>query len=131
MLIRCWPRRPSAPARPWPTEADHLPVERGLQVQDPGVLERRELITQVMCHVQVSLELERFACEWRDLQDLAADGLVPLEEHADVGGGAGDGPGPLVDPQHCRGVRPGAAPAAQRIAAGVTSTPLSVATVRR
>ena len=85
MLIRCWPRRPSAPARPWPTEADHLPVERGLQVQDPGVLERRELIKQVMCHVQVSLELERFACEWRDLQDLAADGLVQLEGHADVG----------------------------------------------
>jgi oxygen-independent coproporphyrinogen-3 oxidase len=66
-------------------EAGHLPVERGLEVQDPDVLERRDLIKQVMCHFQVSVELERFACEWRDLQDLAADGLVQLHEHAGVG----------------------------------------------
>ncbi len=44
------------------------------------------------------------------LQDLAADGLVQLEEHAGV-----DEVRLMV----------------QRIAAGVTSTPLSVATVRR
>jgi oxygen-independent coproporphyrinogen-3 oxidase len=66
-------------------EAGHLPVERGLEVQDPDVLERRDLIKQVMCHFQVSVELERFACEWRDLQDLAADGLVQLQVHAGVG----------------------------------------------
>jgi oxygen-independent coproporphyrinogen-3 oxidase len=33
-----------------------------------------------MCHFQVSVELARFATEWRDLQALAADGLVQLSE---------------------------------------------------
>jgi oxygen-independent coproporphyrinogen-3 oxidase len=33
-----------------------------------------------MCHFQVRVELARFATEWRDLQALAADGLVQLSE---------------------------------------------------
>jgi oxygen-independent coproporphyrinogen-3 oxidase len=61
-------------------EAAQLPVERGLEVRDPAVLERRALIREVMCHFQVSVELARFATEWRDLQALAADGLVQLSE---------------------------------------------------
>ena len=56
-----------------------LPVERGLEVRDPQVLERRELIRQVMCQFAVELDRGRYALEWRRLQDLAADGLVRLE----------------------------------------------------
>jgi oxygen-independent coproporphyrinogen-3 oxidase len=59
----------------------HLPVERGLVVRDPEVLERRELIRQVMCTFSVELELERYALEWNQLQELANDGLVHLREH--------------------------------------------------
>jgi oxygen-independent coproporphyrinogen-3 oxidase len=66
-------------------EAGQLPVERGLEVRDPAVLERRELIREVMCHFQVCVELERFAREWRDLQALAVDGLVQLSEQGDTG----------------------------------------------
>jgi oxygen-independent coproporphyrinogen-3 oxidase len=58
--------------------AGRLPVERGLEVWDAEVLERRELIKEVMCHFQVTLDLARFGQEWRDLQALAADGLVEL-----------------------------------------------------
>jgi len=58
-----------------------LPVERGLVVCDPEVLERRELIRQVMCTFSVELELERYALEWQQLQELADDGLVNLSEH--------------------------------------------------
>jgi len=56
-------------------------VERGLVVRDPEVLERRELIRQVMCTFGVELELERYALEWQQLQELAKDGLVHLSEH--------------------------------------------------
>ena len=67
-------------------EAGRLPVERGLEVRDAEVLERRQLIQQVMCQFQVELDLERFAQEWHDLQALAADGLVEPER---LGGGRG------------------------------------------
>lgn len=55
-----------------------LPVERGLEVRDPQVLERRELIRQVMCQFAVELDLQDYALEWQQLQGLAADGLVRL-----------------------------------------------------
>ena len=57
-----------------------LPVERGLLVRDPQVLERRELIHQVMCAFAVELDLLRYQPEWQQLQALAADGLVELEQ---------------------------------------------------
>jgi oxygen-independent coproporphyrinogen-3 oxidase len=60
-------------------EAGCLPVERGLEVCDPEVLERRHLIKEVMCHFLVELDLDRFTQEWADLQALAADGLVELQ----------------------------------------------------
>ncbi len=63
----------------------HLPVERGLVVRDPEVLERRELIRQVMCEFNVELDLERYALEWQQLQELAGDGLVHLSEHGSRG----------------------------------------------
>ena len=65
--------------------AGQLPVERGLAVLDPEVLERRALIREVMCHFRVELELARFATEWADLQALAADGLVSLSQNGDLG----------------------------------------------
>jgi len=66
-------------------EAGRLPVERGLVVTDPAVLERRSIIGDVMCRFQVSLELARFSREWSDLQDLAADGLVRLSHNGGTG----------------------------------------------
>ncbi len=66
-------------------QAGQLPVERGLAVLDPEVLERRALIREVMCHFRVELELARFAIEWADLQALAADGLVTLSQNGDLG----------------------------------------------
>jgi oxygen-independent coproporphyrinogen-3 oxidase len=65
-------------------ELGQLPVERGLVVNDPLVLERRQLIKDVMCHFAVSFEQQRFAQEWQDLQGLAADGLVTLHERSGV-----------------------------------------------
>jgi oxygen-independent coproporphyrinogen-3 oxidase len=62
-----------------------LPVERGLVVVDPDVLERRELIRQVMCQFMVELDLQRYAPEWAQLQDLAADGLVLLRKQGGHG----------------------------------------------
>jgi len=61
-------------------EAGRLPVERGLVVTDPAVLERRAIIKEVMCHFSVTIDLERFGLEWQGLQALAADGLVSLSE---------------------------------------------------
>ncbi|MEI6829265.1 MAG: oxygen-independent coproporphyrinogen III oxidase [Synechococcaceae cyanobacterium ELA445] len=66
-------------------EAGRLPVERGLVVTDPAVLERRSIIGDVMCRFQVSLELARFSREWSDLQNLAADGLVRLSHNGGTG----------------------------------------------
>ena len=66
-------------------EQGQLPVERGLVVRDPEVLERRELIRQVMCEFNVELDLERYALEWQQLQELASDGLVHLSEHGSRG----------------------------------------------
>ncbi len=66
-------------------EQGELPVERGLTVQDPDVIERRELIREVMCHFRVELDLDRFQQEWSDLQSLAADGLVCLQRNGHRG----------------------------------------------
>jgi oxygen-independent coproporphyrinogen III oxidase len=66
-------------------EQGQLPVERGLVVRDPELLERRELIRQVMCEFNVELDLERYALEWQQLQALAGDGLVQLSEHGSRG----------------------------------------------
>lgn len=66
-------------------EAGRLPVERGLEVRDPEVLERRQLIKAVMCHATVRLDLERFGREWADLETLAADGLVELRRSGNRG----------------------------------------------
>ena len=66
-------------------EQGQLPVERGLVVRDPEVLERRELIRQVMCEFNVELDLERYALEWQQLQELASDGLVHLSEYGGRG----------------------------------------------
>ncbi len=66
-------------------QAGQLPVERGLAVHGPEVLERRALIRAVMCQFRVALELARFGQEWSDLQALAADGLVTLSQIGDQG----------------------------------------------
>ena len=66
-------------------EQGRLPVERGLVVRDPEVLERRELIRQVMCEFAVALDLQRYAREWQQLQELAADGLVELRQEQGIG----------------------------------------------
>ena len=58
-----------------------LPVERGLAVRDPELLERRRLIREVMCRFAVRFAPDRHADAWADLQQLAADGLVELECH--------------------------------------------------
>jgi oxygen-independent coproporphyrinogen III oxidase len=58
--------------------AGRLPVERGLVVQDPEVLERRALIQAVMCRFAVRVPLPQYAAEWEALQELEADGLVQL-----------------------------------------------------
>mgnify|MGYP006271800871 CR=1 FL=1 len=65
-------------------ELGQMPVERGLKVIDPLVLERRQLIKDVMCRFAVDFDRQRFAQEWRDLQVLAADGLVTLRERNGV-----------------------------------------------
>ena len=52
---------------------------------DPEVLERRELIRQVMCAFAVELDLARFAPEWQQLQALATDGLVELHQEQGIG----------------------------------------------
>ncbi len=65
-------------------EQGRLPVERGLVVRDPEVLERRELIRQVMCEFAVALDLQRYALEWQQLQELAADGLVELRQEQGI-----------------------------------------------
>ena len=66
-------------------EQGRLPVERGLVVRDPEVLERRELIRQVMCEFAVALDLQRYALEWQQLQELADDGLVELRQEGGIG----------------------------------------------
>jgi oxygen-independent coproporphyrinogen-3 oxidase len=60
-------------------EEGRLPVERGLVVRDPEVLERRELIRQVMCTFRARFDAERFASEARQLRQLEQDGLVRLQ----------------------------------------------------
>jgi oxygen-independent coproporphyrinogen-3 oxidase len=65
--------------------AGQLPVERGLEVNDAAVLERRRLIQSVMCRFAVSLDLNRYSEEWQDLERLAADGLVELRRQGSMG----------------------------------------------
>jgi oxygen-independent coproporphyrinogen-3 oxidase len=60
--------------------AGQLPVERGVVVRDPDVLERAALIREVMCHFRVSFDRQRFPGEWQAFQGLAADGLVQLHD---------------------------------------------------
>lgn len=62
-----------------------LPTERGLVVVDPDLLERRMMIKQVMCQFQESLLTEKYSSEWMDLQALARDGLVTLQEANGIG----------------------------------------------
>jgi oxygen-independent coproporphyrinogen-3 oxidase len=66
-------------------EQGRLPVERGLVVRDPQVLERRMLIREVMCHFRVELDRGRFAEEWAELRELATDGLVRLRQEGERG----------------------------------------------
>lgn len=66
-------------------ERGELPVERGLTVVEPEVIERRDLIREVMCHFRVDLDLDRFQQEWSDLQSLASDGLVRLQRQGNRG----------------------------------------------
>jgi oxygen-independent coproporphyrinogen-3 oxidase len=66
-------------------ESGHLPVERGLVVNAPEVLERRELIREVMCHFQLRFDKQRFSLEWDRLRELEADGLVQLREEGGMG----------------------------------------------
>ena len=61
-----------------------LPVERGLAVRDAELLERRQLIRDVMCRFAVRFVTDRFPEAWTELQGLAADGLVELERHGEV-----------------------------------------------
>ncbi len=70
----------------WSTalEQGQLPVERGLQVHDPEVLERRQLICDVMCRFAVTFDRERFRKAWTDLQQLAVDGLVELSDNGEL-----------------------------------------------
>jgi oxygen-independent coproporphyrinogen-3 oxidase len=64
-------------------EDRQLPVERGLEVRDHDVLERRALIQALMCQFSVNLPLEEFSTELQDLEALASDGLVQLERRDD------------------------------------------------
>ena len=55
-------------------------MERGLEVRDQDVLERRALIRALMCQFAVNLPLAEFQTELADLELLAADGLVQLDQ---------------------------------------------------
>jgi len=59
----------------------HLPLDRGL-VLDTVDLERRDIINEIMCNLQVNLGPDgerRFAREIEQLQPLVADGLVAVD----------------------------------------------------
>ncbi len=60
-----------------------LPVERGLVVTDPQVLQRRELIREVMCQFEVQLPPTGFEQELADFKRLECDGLVCVSQGAD------------------------------------------------
>ena len=63
----------SSPRAPTP------PSKHRLVVRDLEVLERRQLIREVMCRFQTRFDLGRQGPEWERLQPLAADGLVCIE----------------------------------------------------
>ncbi|MFN7901130.1 MAG: oxygen-independent coproporphyrinogen III oxidase [Synechococcaceae cyanobacterium] len=56
-----------------------LPVERGVRLVDPQLIERRRLITSVMCRFEARFDPQHLAEEWQRLQHLAEEGLVTLE----------------------------------------------------
>jgi oxygen-independent coproporphyrinogen III oxidase len=60
-----------------------LPVERGLLVTEPDVLQRRELIREVMCRFEVQLPPTGFEQELADFKQLECDGLVCLSRGVD------------------------------------------------
>jgi oxygen-independent coproporphyrinogen-3 oxidase len=60
-----------------------LPVERGLLVTEPDVLQRRELIRKVMCRFEVQLPPTGFEQELADFKQLECDGLVCLSRGVD------------------------------------------------
>lgn len=64
-------------------EQGQLPVERGLVVRDAALLERRDLIQDVMCRFSARFPISRFEHEWAALQQLESDGLVTLREDGD------------------------------------------------
>lgn len=66
-------------------ERGELPVARGLVVRNAEVLQRRQMIQDVMCRFQTQLDLQRYPCEWQQLQKFAADGLVRLQEAHGMG----------------------------------------------
>lgn len=65
-------------------ETGVLPVERGLVVRDPEVLERRTIIRNLMCRFQEQVDPQRFTAEWASLQTLANDGLVELQQGGQI-----------------------------------------------
>ena len=62
-----------------------LPVERGLVVRDAEVLQRRALISQVMCQFGAEFDLDAYRQEWSQLQQLQDDGLVLLSHEGNCG----------------------------------------------
>lgn len=66
-------------------EAGALPVERGLEVHDREVLERRRIIQDVMCRFTARFPVLGYEQEWSDLQRLADDGLLQLSCGAEHG----------------------------------------------
>ena len=65
-------------------EAGRLPVERGLVVSDPELLERRSIIRNLMCRFEEQVDPLRFATEWLDLRAMEADGLVKLQAGGEI-----------------------------------------------
>ena len=55
-----------------------LPVERGVRVVDPDLIERRQLIADLMCRLETRFDRQRLTTEWQQLQQLAEDDLVTL-----------------------------------------------------
>ena len=56
-----------------------LPVERGVRLDDPELIERRQLIDGLMCRFEARFNRHRLAEEWQRLQPMAQDGLVILQ----------------------------------------------------
>jgi oxygen-independent coproporphyrinogen-3 oxidase len=64
-------------------EEGRLPVERGVVVREREVLERREMIRQVMCEFTPTLELARFCPHARHSRSASSDDVrLPLGNQA-------------------------------------------------